>query len=129
MARPRHQPAGTTPYPRTARVNEVLRQVLAEELERLGDVDDELRLLTVTAVATAADLRHATVYLASLSAGAAEALAAHRVHLQGTIGREVRLKRTPQLSFAEDPAVTGGARIDAALRRIHGAPGSTADQA
>jgi len=118
MARARHHTAGTAPYPRMARVNEVLREVLAEELERLGDVDDDLRLLTVTAVATAADLRQATVYLASLSAPASEALAAQRVHLQHHIARQVRLKRTPQLTFAEDPAVIGGSRIEAALRRL-----------
>ncbi len=118
----RRAPDGAARYPRTARVNEVLREVLAEELERLADVDDALRLLTVTAVATAADLRQATVYLASLTTEAADALDAQRVHLQRVIGRQVRLKRTPHLLFQADPAVAGGAKVDDILRRLS-APG------
>ncbi len=67
-----HDNRGVAPYPRSLRVNQVLRQVLAEELERLADADERLRLVTVTAVDTAPDLRHATVYLSSLSDEAAE---------------------------------------------------------
>lgn len=116
-----------TPYPRTARVNEVLRQVVAESLERLSDVDDRLRMVTVTSVDTSPDLRHATVYLSSLSDEAAEALAERRVGLQHEIGRQVRLKRTPLLAFAPDPAVAHGLRVDEILRRIvdtTGGPGA-----
>ncbi len=108
-----------TPYPRVARVNQVLREVVAEEVERLADADDRLRLLTVTAVDTTADLRHATVFLASLPEEAAAALAVQRKHLQQVVGRQVRLKRTPHLEFAADPAVSGGDRIEEILRRLH----------
>ncbi len=48
----------TATYPRTLRVNQVLRQVLAEELERLADAD-ELPMVTVTAVDVAPDMRTA----------------------------------------------------------------------
>ncbi|MCL4294018.1 MAG: ribosome-binding factor A, partial [Acidimicrobiia bacterium] len=47
-------------YPRTARVNEVVREVLADELERLSD--PRLGLVTLTDVDVSADLRHADVY-------------------------------------------------------------------
>jgi len=47
-------------YPRTARVNEVVREVLADELERLSD--PRLGLVTLTDVEVSADLRHADVY-------------------------------------------------------------------
>ena len=53
------------------RVNEVLRQVVAEELERLADADERLRLLTVTSVDIAPDLRAATVYVGTLADEAA----------------------------------------------------------
>lgn len=109
---------GAGAYPRTARVNQVLREVLGDELERLADVDEQLRLLTVTTVDTTPDLRRATVYLASLPEPAGEALARQRVHLQRAVGRQVRLKRTPQLEFRPDPAVAGGERVEALLRRI-----------
>lgn len=107
-------------YPRTARINELLREVLAEELERRAGEDPRLDLLTVTAVAAEPDLRHATVLLSSLPEGAVEALAEHRVPLQAAIGRQVRLKRTPQLAFVADPAVASGQRVEDILRGLQG---------
>jgi ribosome-binding factor A len=100
------------------RVNQVLRQVLAEELERLADADERLRLVTVTSVDTAPDLRTATVYLSSLSTEAADALAERRPQLQGAVGRQTRMKRTPLLAFTADPAVIEGTRVEEALARI-----------
>ena len=108
-------------YPRTARVNQVLREVLADGLERLADADDRLRMATVTSVDTTPDLRHATVFLSSLPSDMAEALDAHRGALQRAIAQEVRLKRTPHLEFAPDPAVARGERVEEILRRIQDA--------
>ncbi len=104
-------------YPRTARVNAVLVQVLADALERLRDDDDRLALLTVSAVSVDPDLRHATVFMASLPEGAVPALETKRSELQAAIAREVRLKRTPTLSFVADPAIAAGERVEEALRR------------
>jgi ribosome-binding factor A len=112
------------------RVNQVVRQVLAEEIERLADADERLRLVTVTAVDTAPDLRHATVYLSSLTDDAAEALVERRAQLQRALGSQVRMKRTPQLEFAVDPAVLSGSRVEDVLRRIREQerdPGETDD--
>jgi ribosome-binding factor A len=113
-----HASSGTGSYPRSLRVNQVLRQVVAEELERLADADERLRLLTVTSVDTAPDLRHATVYCASLDEDAAQAVEERRHQLQAHVGRQVRLKRTPVLEFAPDPAVSAGARVEEVLRRL-----------
>jgi ribosome-binding factor A len=125
MARGRRsQDKSPSPYPRTARVNQVLREVVADALERQSDIDDRLRLITVTSVDTTPDLRRATVYLSSLSDDAAEALAAQRVALQRQIGREVRLKRTPLLEFAPDPAVAHGFQVEEILRRLQSPSGS-----
>lgn len=112
------QRGGAHGYPRIARVNEVLREVLADALERLSDHDDEVGLLTVTGVECSSDLRHAVVYLASLSEPAAAALEGHRKELQAEVASQVRLKRTPKLSFSIDPAVVHGAMVDDALRRL-----------
>ncbi len=46
-------------YPRTARLNELLREILAEELERVDD--ERLTLLTIISVDVDADLRKAIV--------------------------------------------------------------------
>jgi ribosome-binding factor A len=105
-------------YPRTARVNEILREVLADALERMEDLDERLGLLTITAVDCEPDLRHAVVYLSSLDEATATALSESRVRLQGAISSQVRLKRTPQLRFATDPAVEAGQRVDDILRTI-----------
>jgi ribosome-binding factor A len=108
----------TPRYPRTARVSQVLRQVVAEELGRLSDVDERLRLVTVTGVDVDPDLRHATVWLASMTEAASEALVEDRVRLQAAIGRQVRLKHTPQLAFKADPAVSTGQRIEEILHQL-----------
>ena len=110
--------SGGRTYPRTARVGALLREVVADELERVSDEDERLGLLTVTAVEPDPDFRHATVLLASISEEAAAGLEEHRPRLQNAIAREVRLKRTPLLRFVPDPAIEAGLRVEAALHRI-----------
>jgi len=118
--RERRAPAA---YPRTARVNEVLREVVAEALEKMADTDDRLRFLTVTAVDITPDLSRATVYLSSLPPPALEALGEQRISIQRIISRQVRMKRTPLLEFESDPAVAHGLRVEEILRNLHAAPG------
>ena len=117
-------------YERTARVNEVVREVLADELERLSD--PRLGFVTVTGVEVTPDLRQATVYYSALAPArgdaekAAEAaketamaLQSATAHLQAEIGRQVRMKYTPHLVFREDPAIRTGERVDEILRQLH----------
>ncbi|MGC8511497.1 MAG: 30S ribosome-binding factor RbfA [Acidimicrobiales bacterium] len=105
-------------YARTARVNEVLREVLAEQLERMEVQDERLGMLTITGVQCEPDLRHATVLMSSMGESQIEALGAMRVSLQAAISRELRLRRTPQLRFTADPAVAAGQRVEEILARI-----------
>jgi ribosome-binding factor A len=108
----------TAAYPRSLRVNQVLRQVIASELERLADADERFRMVTVTAVDTAADLRTATVFLASMDAETTEALEERRPALQRHIGTQVTMKRTPKLTFKADPAIAAGSRVEEPLRGL-----------
>ena len=108
----------TATYPRSLRINQVLRQVVAEELERLADADERLRMVTVTSVDTVADMRTATVYLASMDVEASEALEERRPHLQKLIGSQVTMKRTPRLTFKADPAIVAGSRVEELLRGL-----------
>jgi ribosome-binding factor A len=104
-------------YPRTARVNELVREILGDALERVDD--DRLQLVTVTHVHVDPDLRHATVEFSSLGEGedeALEALAEHRIKLQSEIARQARLKRTPELRFVVDTFIARAARIEDLLR-------------
>ena len=107
----------TATYPRALRVNQVLRQVVAEELERLADAD-EVPMVTVTSVEVAADMRTAVVYLASLDDETALVLEEQRGHLQHLIGTQMTMKRTPRLSFRADPAIAAGSRVEELLRRL-----------
>jgi ribosome-binding factor A len=113
----RHSRGAAHSYPRTARVNVLVQEVLATEIGRLADVDERLRMVTITEVACAADLKTAVVYCSSLPEAAAEALDEHHKALQRLLGRSIRTKRTPIVSFAADPAIEAGERIEAALRR------------
>ncbi|HXR55126.1 MAG TPA: 30S ribosome-binding factor RbfA [Acidimicrobiales bacterium] len=119
---------GGARYARSLRINQVLREVLAEELERLADADERLRLLTITSVETAPDLRNATVYLSTLEDEAAEALEERRTQLQRTVGRQMRIKRTPRLTFVADPAIRSGAAVEEALRRLKRPPEEADDR-
>jgi ribosome-binding factor A len=96
----------------------VLRQVIAEEIERLADADERLRMVTVTSVDTVADMRTATVFLSSIDDDAEAALEERRPHLQKLIGSQVTMKRTPRLTFKADPAIVAGSRVEELLRGL-----------
>ena len=112
------QPVGSHRYPRTARVNEVVREIVAEALEAVSDEDERLLLVTVTGVETDRDLRRATIFYSARHENADEALMEQRVRLQAEINRQARLKRTPQLLFVPDPAVSHGWKVEEILKEI-----------
>jgi ribosome-binding factor A len=113
---------------RMRRVNESVRQVLAEAVPELKD--PRIGLVTVTGVDTAPDLRYATVYVSVLggikrrTATMRGLEAAHGV-LQSRLARELRLKRTPQLTFEYDPTVERGVRMSQLIDEL--APEDDAD--
>ena len=100
---------------RMRRVNEVIRQVLGDVIAT--DLKDpRIGFVTVTDVDTSPDLRTAGVYVSVLG-GESErdrALAGLRSShgfLQGKIATELRMKRTPTLTFHYDDSVDRGVRI------------------
>ncbi len=105
-------------YPRTARLNELLREIIAEALERIDD--DRLQLVTVISVDVDSDLHRAVVYVAGLDEDGddelLEALAEVRVRVQGAVARQARLKRVPEVVFRIDEVLRSAARIDDLLR-------------
>ena len=99
---------------RMRRINESVRQVLAETLPELKD--PRIGIVTVTGVDTTPDLRHATVYVSVLGSdrkrrASLQGLEAAHGLLQGRLARQLRMKRTPQLSFEYDPSVERGVRM------------------
>lgn len=107
-------------YPRARRVNAIVHEVVAEEIERL--TDPRLAMVTVTAVSVAPDMRRATVFFSSFDLSqldqAQAGLRAAAPRLRAAIGREVRIKFTPVLEFVPDQGVLQGERIEALLREL-----------
>ena len=107
------------PTKRIRRVNEVMREVIgsaiATELE-----DPRIGFVTVTSVETSPDLRSARVHVSVLG-GEAEreatlaGLRSSHAVLQARIAREMRIKRTPTLSFHYDETPERGVRMSRLL--------------
>jgi ribosome-binding factor A len=100
---------------RMRRVNEAVREVVSARIAE-GLRDPRVGFVTVTAVETSPDLRHARVWVSVLGdeRERKETLAglesAHGV-LQAAVGTELRMKRTPTLEFVFDESVDRGMRI------------------
>lgn len=107
------------PGARMRRVNGAVREVISAHIS--GDLKDpRIGFVTVTGVETSPDLRSARVFVTVLGNDAEreDALAGLRAaagFLQAQIGRELRMKRTPTLSFMYDPSVDTGMRISELL--------------
>ena len=106
---------------RIRRVNEILREAIAEECRNLKD--PRIGFLTVTGVSTSPDLRNASVFYTVLgderaAADTGRALAGAASRIRAAIGEQVRLKYLPKLSFVPDPAVSHARRIEAILKDI-----------
>jgi ribosome-binding factor A len=105
-------------------VNAQLKQVLSEGIGELKD--PRIGFVTITGVEITPDMGSAKVFVSVLGnerkqQGALTALGnAHGV-LQGKINRELRLRRTPQLTFHYDPSVERGVRMTALIDEL--APG------
>lgn len=108
------------PRERMRRVNEAVREVLSIAIGK--DLKDpRIGFVTVTAVDTSPDLRHARVYVSVLGgererADTLAGLASSHGYLQGVVASELRLKNTPRLDFHYDESVERGARITEILR-------------
>ena len=107
-------------YSRSARLGELLREILASEMAHLDD--DRLSLVSVTGVETSVELSRATVYISTLddevASEALEALEEHRYQLKQAVARAAAVRRVPDLSFALDPSISAGERVDQILRNL-----------
>ena len=100
---------------RMRRVNEAVREVLSARLAE-GLKDPRIGFVTVTAVETSPDLRHARVFVSVLGDDADRdrtltGLGSSHGLLQAEIARELRMKRTPTLEFVYDESIDRGMRI------------------
>lgn len=107
--------------PRMRKVNELLREVIAEEVSGLKD--PRIGFVTITGVDTNPDLRHATVYYTVLGtpeevAETGAALQHAHSRFQRAIASQVRMRYTPVLEFRVDETVERGLRISQILHDL-----------
>lgn len=117
------------PSTRPRRVAESIRRELAQPLQRIAS-DAGLGMLTLSEVDVSPDLRDARLYVTHLGGEISHDEVLRRLHphlgeLRALLGRAVRLRYTPRLSFRFDESVERGARIDSLLHES-GTPGESA---
>jgi ribosome-binding factor A len=110
---------------RMRRVDESLRKVLADGVEQLGD--PSVGFVTVTGVRASSDFSQAVVYVSVLGSEKRRARsmrALERAHgvLQRRIATELRLRRTPQLTFQYDETVDRALRMHELIDQVVPAP-------
>jgi len=119
--------------PRREKVSDLVREEVARLLQTEAH-DARLGFITVTEVRMSSDLKHARVYVSLMSQGdareqALQALTAARGFIRRRLGQTLRLRYTPEITFAVDTSMEYGARIDSLIEQTRsGAPsGPTPD--
>ena len=105
---------------RMRRVNEAMREVLSAAITTELK-DPRVGFVTVTAVETSPDIRHARVFVSVLGnpgerRRTMKALDSAHGFLQRRVGSELRMKHTPQIQFVYDETPERGMRINELLR-------------
>ena len=102
--------------------------------EGIGELKDpRIGLVTITAVRISPDLREGTVYFSVFGSekkkkASIDGLASARAVLQARLGRELRTKRTPHLTFEYDPSVEYGVRMTKLIDEIAPEADASEDQ-
>lgn len=110
---------------RLVRVNELLKRVLADLMETLGFNEEQGRIISITRVDCASNLKTAAVYVSILGAKNEEEearivrrLIERKAEIQSLMSKEVILKYTPVLHFVLDHSVADGDRVLDLLRHM-----------
>lgn len=112
----------THQFPRNARLNVVLQQVIAEKIEKIND--EELGFLTITSVSLSKDMRSAKVYYhvygdEKQQLKSAELLEKYKYEITQVIAKETNLKFTPKLFFIVDDSIEMVKKIDEVIKEIN----------
>jgi ribosome-binding factor A len=102
-------------FKRTERVGDQIRMEIADILMRRVK-DPRVGFVTVTAVDVAADLKQAWVYVTVLQQGpreeeTLEALSRAEGFIKGELGRRLKLRYVPALTFVKDTSVDRVTRV------------------
>ena len=104
------------------RISDLVRSHLADLLSRKAN-DPRLRMVTITDVTVTPDARYADVHFSVL--GGAEVQAETQAGLESAagwlrreLGRRLRLRNTPALTFYYDPSLERGEHISSILDKL-----------
>jgi ribosome-binding factor A len=116
--RRRHNRSGA-PGTRTAKAGELIRRVVASELELIED--ERLDLVSLTGVDVDRDLHKAVVYFTTFDRDddpeIDEAFDEYRGRLRHAVSQGTQLRRAPELEFRSDSTLRSAERIEELLRQ------------
>lgn len=116
--RGRHNRSGA-PGTRTAKAGELIRRVIASELEYIED--ERLELVSLTGVDVDRDLHKAVIYFTTFDRDGDpeidEAFEEYRGRLRHAVSQGTQLRRAPELEFRSDSTLRSAARIEEILRQ------------
>ncbi len=102
---------------RTARVGELIKRIVAEELEAFDD--DRLHFVSITSVNVDRELHRAVLWFTTLDGDddpeVAEAFEEYGSRLRRAVGNQARLRHTPLLEFRPDDTLRSAERIETLL--------------
>ena len=107
---------------RMEKVQKLARRALGEAIHDLKD--PRIGFATVTAVKITPDLRHARVLVSVMGTDEEQAetmkgLASAKSHLRGELGRQVRMKYLPELTFELDHRAEEAQHLEELFRKLH----------
>jgi ribosome-binding factor A len=112
----RHNSRGQTGA-RTAKAGELIRRVIASELELIED--ERLELVSLTGVEVDRDLHKAVVYFTTFDCDddpkIGEAFEEYRGTLRHAVSQQTSLRRAPELEFRPDVTLRSAERIERLL--------------
>ena len=100
---------------RIGRINEEIQKELASLIRNLKDPRVQDTMISITHVETTPDLRYAKIYVSFLqeerAADAMKGLKSAGGYLRRELGAALKLRYTPELTWALDDSITYGAKM------------------
>ena len=117
---------------RSERVAEGIREEVATFLAEDAKDPRLVGLVTITGVDVTRDLRHAKVFVSILGSdeerqATLEGLDSAASHLRSRIGRALRLRVAPEITFRYDESIARAAKIEALLAELREPPPPSGD--
>jgi len=115
--------SGSGAHRRSDRVAAAIREEVAVFLAEEAKDPRITGMVTVTGVEVTRDLRHAKVFVSIMGSEADrnttfEGLASVAGHLRSRVGRALRLRLAPEISFRPDESIAHASRIESLLAQI-----------